>query len=997
MEEAPAPAVIVTCSSCGQWQLERGRDRFCSWCGTPLRRIEVVHGATGEGVVRGRLRHHLAGGKGGEGFDLGLSVTGGVPIAIRSISTDAPGVSFRLRGRKNDVERVRVEVDLAALDARRIPVAVETDDGEGDTFDLEILPAPRLEFVPGDPATERLVGQTVGLSFTRPRATGEERRLRLRLRGAPIEPTSIALEGPGAGRLAVGCADVGRELGEGTELSVALSRRGEWSHGDAVEARLVVGVRGRARPLEVPLSVDLSRREGGAFQPERVHWSTVTVGFDTRRGVHFVNEDDYPLAVRAVRPTAPWIEVGWERRGAAGSPARVGAFRLEPGDSRSLVVRLLTEHPEFPKPGSGAIAARIQFDLELDDPARVEIEVTADEVLGARSLAGFLAVDFGTTNTCVAIGGQGAEARVLEIGGDVSIPSVIYFEDVSDPARPRYQVGNKARALVRLGAKEALVKTFKRRLGIDRPERVFDRHGNSAFYTAEELTGFFLEEVIRQAQETIKAEGGEGARIEEVVFTYPVLFSDRQIDCLARVLGQGIGIPRVYRSLDEANAGAIRFLYDDALRELHEGEAEGAPPRTEFALNFDFGGGTIDIALLRLEYDFPGDVVRSTPIGVTGLYRFGGEDVTVVVRDLILERIAERVRRVRIPCGDPDERPGEYEAIRGNNYLLYLLAETVKKAVYSDQARYVIEPDAGFFNDLAVDFGAGLEEIGPTRSLFRGLDDDAARIAIGREEIDSRIEARLGEAIERAYNLWRFTAHHGDFGIAPGSAPDRVLLTGKSSSIPLVASLFARRFGLAADRIVFRPAAAKRVVVEGACFYRQFESAAIEGLEFVVGDAAGRVPVPLGIQKTIHGRPCFSPLFLNGQPMDLDGEASRAAGERVYVAEAVETLRLDRPVVFVKICRNLNYTDEIDLSAGGTEKIGFFEIRREDPFFADWPEDELRKVPCRFRLVKRPVSGRYSLEAIFEKAGGGRRAVEFHFEDSYLAAVPEGQEAAGAL
>ncbi len=991
---------VVLCSTCGQWPLAPARDRFCSWCGTPLRRIEIVHGPTGDKAQGGRIRHHLTSVK-GEGFDLFVTPSGGVPVRIREVRTEAEGLSFRVRGKKGETtEHVRVEVDAARREETS-EIWIETEDGEVDRLVLEVLPAPSLVFEPGDGVTEAIDGKDIRVAFTRPEAKTEVRRLRFRVRGSAFAPTAVAISGEGAAGLVARSGDVGRDLPEGGGLSIEVERTEIWRHGEDRKAVLSVSARGLAQPIALPIRLGQRRREGGVFQPERVLFPSVTIGFDTRRNLSLVNKDDYPLGVRGVRPGAPWIEVGWERKGQAGSPMPVTPFRLEPGASRAFVVRLLTEHPEFPKPGSGAVAVKAAFDLEMEDPARVEFEVAVDAIQGAQTMAGFLAIDFGTTNTCVAIGGEGVEPRVLEIGGDVSIPSILYFEDVSDPQRPRYQVGQKARALVRMGAKEALVKNVKRRLGIERPERVFDRQGNSAWYTAEELAGFYLKEVVRQAEEAIKASDAQGARIEEVVFTYPVLFSDSQVAAIGRILGKRIGIPRVHRSLDEANAGAIRFVYAEALEELHrlkKGIASGATSaarrRTEYVINYDFGGGTIDIALLRLDYDFDAERVVSTPIGVTGFYRFGGEDVTVVVRDIVLEKIRKRVPRVRIPCGDPDLHPAEYEAIRGNNYLLWFLAETAKKGIYTDPRTYRVDPDGGFFNDLMVDSGRGLEPVGPQNPLFRGLADEAARVTITRDEVDERIRDRVAASIERAYNLWRFTLAHGQLGLEGGARPDRVILTGRSSSIPLVAELFAKRFGLAADKIVFRPDQAKRVVVEGACFYRAFESAAIEGLEFLVGDAASRIPVPLGIQKTVHGRPCFAPLFLNGQPLELDPEATKRLGEKVYSASRVEELRLDRPVVYVKICRNLNYTDEVDLRSGA-EKIGFFEIRREDPFFADWPDEALRRVPCRFRLEKRPGSGRYSIEAIFTRPDGIEKALEFHFEDHYLAAVPEGEEATG--
>ncbi|MBI4617844.1 MAG: Hsp70 family protein [Planctomycetes bacterium] len=995
---------VVVCASCGVWPVDRARDQHCSWCGTPLRRLEILHAATGERAAGGRLRHHLTEVKGSETFELHLVLSGGIEVELAKAESDSRALSFRLQGRTaladgRPATRLRVEADARAVaGAPRAPVEVRllAADGRVERFLLEVLPPVALELLPSDPDTEREEKGEVHVVFTRPSLPVEEKRLRFRVRGTPLLPTGAELAAGSSDWFELREAVAGRAVPEGGELSFALARKGTWAHGDERRARVLVRASGLARPVEIAIGARLARREGGSLVPARVHFPAVTIGFETARPVALENSDDYPLGVRSIRPSAPWIEVG-EDRGAPGGALRpaTGPYALSPGERRSYVVRLATEHALFPAPDSGPLAACVVFELDLADPSRRELEVSADAVRAPRALAGFLAIDFGTTNTCVAVGGEGGETRVLEMGGDSSVPTVLYFEDVSTPEAPRYQIGNRAKALVRLGAKEALVKNFKRRIGLERPERVFDRKGNSAWYTADQLAGFFLKELVRQAQEALRSQDREGSRVEEVVFTYPVLFSDRQVELLAEVYRRDLSLPRVHRSLDEANAGAVRHVYGEALRELGAAGRD-APRRVEYVLNYDFGGGTIDIALLAVVKDYPAQRVESTPIGVTGLYRFGGEDITVLVRDLIMEKVRAKVPRVRIPVGDPDSNPGEYEAVRGNNYLLYLLAETAKKAVYGSVATYEIETDSGFWSDLAVDFGSGLERIGPTSGLFRGLSEDAGRILVRRPEVDERIRPYLKESVERAYNLWRFTVAHERFGIDRKAKIDEVVLTGKSSSIPMVADLFAERFGLERSRVVFRPEEAKKVVAEGACFYRQFESAAIEGLEFAVGDVADRVTVPLGVQKTVNGRPCFSPLFLNGTPLALDAEGSRAAGEKVYVAESVHELRLDRPEVFVRILRNLDYTDEIDLRTGGTEKVGYFEIEKGDPFFAPWPAERLRAVPCRFRLEKRPASGRYSLQAIFEREDGERKTILFHFEDRYLAAVPEGLEASGS-
>jgi hypothetical protein len=571
---------------------------------------------------------------------------------------------------------------------------------------------------------------------------------------------------------------------------------------------------------------------------------------------------------------------------------------------------------------------------------------------------------------------------------------VIFFEDLSDPAAPRVAIGDIALARAKALGERPLVRNFKRRLGDPRQLQVTDSQGRSANYSAAELTAIFLREVLREVREGLDARGLALA-IDAVLFTYPVLFSANQTAQLAGVL-RSLGVTKVEHALDEASAGAIEAIHSWSNEQLEKlgAAAKEARSEREFVLNYDFGGGTIDIALLEVTRDYREQRVVITPIGVTGLYRFGGEDVTVLVRQLIVRRIEQKMRRryprFTLPCGNPAEPPGMYAVKRDNNARLGFLAEKVKIELCT-HGDVLIRPGDPDLDNLWFDRGegAGVQRSDPLRMpLLGGLDEHEAEIVIRARELDRVLAPHLEASIERAANLWRSGCRQSDGSVAPLA---RVLLTGRSSAIPLVRRLIEERLAIAPERIIFDAARAKEVVASGACYYDRLQAALVRGFRLEVIKPNERVLIPIGVEMIDFANSIFMPLFDAATRME---PLSDNSGQPGFQAHAELRLGFGGPVANLQLFRSLDYVDE--LATGGKQLVARFELRREDPFFSDWTPQELRSFSARVVLWRAASGTEHRLAvAVAHPRSGEQRLFQASFTGDLDATVGEDEEAGG--
>jgi len=230
---------------------------------------------------------------------------------------------------------------------------------------------------------------------------------------------------------------------------------------------------------------------------------------------------------------------------------------------------------------------------------------SASTVMGSRlggKWSGGIAVgiDFGTTNSSVAVLRDGRVTMIDNVHGDRLTPSVVGF-----PGKGKVVVGEvAARLAVRHAART--VATVKRRLGTGWTFAVDDDE-----YSAENTAAFVLERLRLDAESLL------GGSVTAAAITVPSYFGVVEREALARA-ARIAGIDDV-RLLNEPTAAALAY-----------GLGGGDEERT--ILVVDLGGGTLDVSLLEL-----GEGVFEV-VSASGDDHLGGADWDQRVVDWLVER-----------------------------------------------------------------------------------------------------------------------------------------------------------------------------------------------------------------------------------------------------------------------------------------------------------------------------------------------------------------------
>ncbi|MFV1965614.1 MAG: hypothetical protein ACC628_09350 [Pirellulaceae bacterium] len=449
---------------------------------------------------------------------------------------------------------------------------------------------------------------------------------------------------------------------------------------------------------------------GSSYSIETLHfgevlrsqeWEPVTIINIGEETLHL--SDPEVINVQGIS-NSDWISARWDRS------AR--GLELRPGDERSLFLILdgsrLSKEDSI---GDQPIAATIAVHDREHAGISFQLDVDVLRVTQAPDLGQDLIIDFGNTNTYVAIRDKRREAIPL-LGAEEAAelyPTILYFEDVSDETEPKYQVGSDAL----VGAKKcpaAAVVGIKRWIGVQeggmaRRRPIRDAKGNKAYYDFPEIARFYLEGVIRKCEKHVRK------RVSRVGLTFPVKYTDFRVDAF-RQIGNSLKSRFVSKEhdgpdyqvaveLDEASAVALDFLFDTKIR------AEYIQPlvqeqRSDVVIgSVDFGGGTIDTALLRFSWNGPFGLSRitSTFLDFGGDPNLGGDNITVAVMEMLQTRLAACISAADANFGeihavDPNRssnggrRQPAPERDQNNFRILWDLSEATKKFLCSAEWRH---------------------------------------------------------------------------------------------------------------------------------------------------------------------------------------------------------------------------------------------------------------------------------------------------------------------
>lgn len=424
---------------------------------------------------------------------------------------------------------------------------------------------------------------------------------------------------------------------------------------------------------------------------------------------------------------------------------------------------------------------------------------------------GVLALDFGTSNTCCAILGRREDQFVLlpidspaHSNHPTTTPTLIHYRDVTPEGKRVFLIGAYVESISNdPRAAGTTVRSPKRNLGRFAEA---DRFDVRFFYNSEKHASLFAREVVADYLDQVRlaAEEHGKAVFKRIVITHPARFRIQQLRDLEAAVREAFGPDCEISMLQEPVAAAIDFIVSkEAL----------AVERYTLGV-FDFGGGTTDLSLMSVENirENAFTEIRARLISSTGKW-FGGEDVTRFVIAAGLGRcqaIARELRKQAEIFTEPKQAadPSRRWLARQNASALQCWAEQTKLLLvkHGDNHEAHMEAQPGIFPSLKLNVftPSGMEEISfphqeivPKQvDLYAYLEKELMTLAhMLRAMVESTPDQRLGY----------------------------VLLSGKSSAIPLVAEVLRREFPDSNVKIASEP---KECVVSGACILEKLQDAA---------------------------------------------------------------------------------------------------------------------------------------------------------------------------
>ena len=409
-------------------------------------------------------------------------------------------------------------------------------------------------------------------------------------------------------------------------------------------------------------------------------------------------------------------------------------------------------------------------------------------------------LDFGTTNSAVALAERGGAARLATFPLDgrqtATFRSVLYFspERSTYGQVPRALAGPEALTAYRDAGGDAGGR-FMQSLKSFLASRLFD--GTFVFgwpFTLEQLVALMLGELRTAAMQQLGADG------DAVLIGRPVHFV---VDAAGDVDPERdrIALERLTRAAELAGFGRVAFAYEPVAAAY---EYERGLDHDELVLIGDFGGGTSDFCLVRLGPGARGAGDRAESIlAVDGVPLAGNAFDARLVRAVVSPALGLGSKR-RSEVGKELPIPSWiYSRLeRWEDLSLLAVPETLDTLRRLRQQAIEADRLDNLIHLVRHDLGYALyQEVERTKLALSGADavefvfdelPDTLRAPIARPDFEGWIDADL---VRIAACVDRLLLRCG----VPPSAVERVFLTGGSSLVPSVRAIFAERFG--AERV----------------------------------------------------------------------------------------------------------------------------------------------------------------------------------------------------
>lgn len=576
-------------------------------------------------------------------------------------------------------------------------------------------------------------------------------------------------------------------------------------------------------PPRVILMVDGNRYHEGRKQEIELY-----VGIENQTHIKISNSGHQELTLEGITVEDPFVKNQVDIQ----FPAQ-----LLPGTDRILCLKMDVEKVTQNKMKSAVIL----HTHEIKDKT-IDFLVTKRE---AKNFDGYLAIDFGTTNTTAAYKAEDEVGFVfLENMKDIEqaylSPSVIRYEKIIERKPGKYVIGETAKSKIILNPKSSVM-SVKTRLGEKTPLKILpvDETSGTVEFFPREVASHFITRLKEKIQMHLKA------KVTKAVITYPSKFTQVQVDEFKQAFNSG-GI-EVVTDIEEPQAAALNYI-------IMKKEKGTAP----YVIGvFDCGGGTTDITMMEVIESLKktGEkrqqrILDVKVLATDGYPRFGGNNFTEIIIDIIEEKITnldfetkyEDKEGLRFFFSDNDEsnedmikqmasRGIDWELeVRKNRAEIWRIAEEWKIALSDNKTRKINSEISLQFLDRE-----------------NNLVKESLGFAITRKEFETKIYGKIQGFADKLQRMSEKTKKTFDL----------ILLSGLSSQIPLIYRIFSKNFN---DIPITYTEDLKKCVVLGALdYYELTEIAAQIKLKFDKGE---KLRSAIGIRMIADdGRRKFCEIF----------------------------------------------------------------------------------------------------------------------------------------
>lgn len=751
------------CDKCHRWKL-RADDAFCARCGVPLTDWEMPAELLFEPLGNHRFGRLLEIRNTGQShLPLSFEVTAGALAQRFTLDTHATALGRNAGG------QLRVVFDAQGFDLsvrQQTTLAVSTTNGthEQRHVRLVIEPLPQARVTPPVRCDFVIEGVTTCPLTIHNDGGGTLTLTRVTCLGEPAADLTWSI----AGQLAT----VAQVQG-GQQVTIALNLPA-WPLAPGPHHRTLRCEFAQHEPVNLDLVIEAIRPPLLKVDKLALDLGVVAIHRRKKGYITLRNTGGEPLHLRAVASSASWLHC------LTPLPLILDSGRTVILD---LAAQCLPADAARLTPGTPArwTAQLTLYSDAYETPAQ-PIAVQADFV-APQTHKKFIGIDFGTTASCIAVMDRAdvPSAVPLETSGSGDnriMPSVIYFQEEGAAL-----MGHAALHAARTQPQNA-VASIKRALG-----RKALHHLAGRDYSAVELTT----EIIRHLVECAEDGLFEQAIYEtpaRAVITAPVEFTDaQQRNLIAACEAAQLQVGAV---IDEASAAALYYV---------QAKGEVLLERAERLLIFDFGGGTLDCALIEISADdVTGKMIFDTR-ATGGDPKLGGEDLDWALVGLLAYKAAGAYPDFDVNClGDLKHFPRLYPdtaseiAARECRAAFKYAAEAAKISLSNQLAA-----SAGNAAELSapVQVSSLLRKNGGGVAGFFLTDGNGHKATLETTLTVAELEHALSPFLARAVStVETLCAHAG----VPMDEVDTILHVGRTSLLSLIRQRINERMPQAKDR-----------------------------------------------------------------------------------------------------------------------------------------------------------------------------------------------------